>query len=267
MWKVWVSLGWINSSNFLVPPTMNLGGLDHIRGKGIHKHHIIDSDKLYTCHSHHWNDWTWCLSVLFRADVEAWHIINKVLILPQISSFPCNQLLTSFVWSLPLGNIYIPVRKQSFNRIIGYLLGCEQCRLALLLLLSDNVKCLTIRMKGLHQLKSSLSCCDSFSKCWREGILWWPLAHCCPRWWPKWLVVGLWIVISTIVVIVGYHAEIVIEFLVVVRLSASCGAGSKKRRRRSAAYSCHDLKRRQVICTKKLTLWLKGMWINVEERN
>jgi hypothetical protein len=41
---------------------------------------------------------------------------------------------------------------------------------------------------------------------------------------------------------VGYRAEIVIEILVVDRLSASAGAG-RKRRRRSAAPSCHDLKR------------------------
>jgi len=50
-------------------------------------------------------------------------------------------------------------------------------------------------------------------------------------------------------VIVGYRAEIVVEILVVDRSSASPGAG-RKRKRRSAAPSCHDLKRRQVISTK-----------------
>jgi len=50
-------------------------------------------------------------------------------------------------------------------------------------------------------------------------------------------------------VIVGNRAEIVIEILVVDRLSAFPGAG-RKRRRRSAAPSCHDLKRRRVISTK-----------------
>jgi len=51
------------------------------------------------------------------------------------------------------------------------------------------------------------------------------------------------------IVIVGYRAEIVIEILVVDRSSASPGAG-RKRRRRSAAPSCHDLKRRRVISMK-----------------
>jgi len=52
-----------------------------------------------------------------------------------------------------------------------------------------------------------------------------------------------------IIVNVGYRAEIVIEIVVVDRSAASPGAG-RKRRRRSAAPSCHDLKRRRVICTK-----------------
>jgi len=51
------------------------------------------------------------------------------------------------------------------------------------------------------------------------------------------------------IVIVMYRAEIVIEILVVDRSSASPGAG-RKRRRRSVAPSCHDLKRQQVISTK-----------------
>jgi len=52
-----------------------------------------------------------------------------------------------------------------------------------------------------------------------------------------------------IIVIVGYRAGIVIEILVVDRSSASPGAG-RKRRRRSVAPSCHDIKRRRVISTK-----------------
>jgi len=38
------------------------------------------------------------------------------------------------------------------------------------------------------------------------------------------------IVISTIIVIVGYHAEIIIEILIVDRSSASPGAGRNRRR-------------------------------------
>jgi len=56
-------------------------------------------------------------------------------------------------------------------------------------------------------------------------------------------------VISTIIVIVGYQVEIVIEILIVDRLSAPAGAG-RKRRRRSAAPSCHDVERWRVMSTK-----------------
>jgi hypothetical protein len=48
------------------------------------------------------------------------------------------------------------------------------------------------------------------------------------------------------IVIVGYLAEIVIEIFVVDRSSASPGAG-RKRKRRCAAPSCHELKRWRVI--------------------
>jgi len=44
------------------------------------------------------------------------------------------------------------------------------------------------------------------------------------------------------IIIVVYHAEIVIELNVVDRLSPSPGAGRKRRRRRSAAPSGHDEK-------------------------
>jgi len=54
-----------------------------------------------------------------------------------------------------------------------------------------------------------------------------------------------------IIVIVGYRAGIVIKILVMDRLSASPGAGWKRRKRRSAVASFHDLKKRQVISMKK----------------
>jgi len=49
-----------------------------------------------------------------------------------------------------------------------------------------------------------------------------------------------------------YHPEIVIEIIIVDRSSGSPSPGRKSRRRRSAASSGHDLKRRRVISTKKL---------------
>jgi len=51
------------------------------------------------------------------------------------------------------------------------------------------------------------------------------------------------------IVIVEYSAEIVIQILVLDRSSASLGAG-RKRRRRCAAPSCHDLRSQRVISTK-----------------
>jgi len=52
--------------------------------------------------------------------------------------------------------------------------------------------------------------------------------------------------------VVGYRARIVIEILIVDRLSASPGVGMKTRRRRRVAPSHHDLKRRRVIMMTKL---------------
>jgi len=50
-----------------------------------------------------------------------------------------------------------------------------------------------------------------------------------------------------IVVIVGYCDDIVIEILIFDRSSASPGAGRQRRRRRSPAPLCHDLKTQRVI--------------------
>ena len=82
-----------------------MGGLDRIRGKGIHKYRIIDSYRIHTCHDHCWNASKGCLGVVFCPNDEACHVVNKGLISPQISSFPCDQLLTGFIWILPLANI------------------------------------------------------------------------------------------------------------------------------------------------------------------
>ena len=50
------------------------------------------------------------------------------------------------------------------------------------------------------------------------------------------------LLMSTIIVIVRYHAEIVLEILVMDRSSAASGTG-RKMRRRSTAPACHDLQR------------------------
>jgi hypothetical protein len=77
---------------------------------------------------------------------EACPVVNKGLISAQISSFPCNQLHTGFVWILPLVNTYIRRRIQSFQHLMGYLLGCQQQRLVLIVLLWDNIDLPTLRM-------------------------------------------------------------------------------------------------------------------------
>jgi len=196
---------------------MNLGGLHHTHGKGIHKHRIMDSYRLPTCHDHRWNTWKGYLGVVFCADDEACHVVNKGRTSPLISSFSCNKLLTGFVWILPRVNIDNSGRIQSFKRLIGYLLGCQQRRLAFIHLLRFNIDLPMVRLYGLLRRGSELSCCDLFSNCWCEGIFWWPPAHCSSAWSPNRLVVGFWNVISTIIVIFGYRAEIVIEIVIVDR--------------------------------------------------
>jgi len=138
-WRTWVSPHWINPGDFLIPRTMNLGGLHRIRSKGIHKHCIIDCYRLHMCHDHHQNTRKGCQGIVFCADDEAYHVVNNGLISPPISSISCNQLLTCVVSILSLLNIYISDRIQSFNRLIRYLLGCQQRRLTSILLLWDNI--------------------------------------------------------------------------------------------------------------------------------
>ena len=77
------------------------------------------------------------------------------------------------------------------------------------------------------------------------------------------LVISFWIVIYIIILIVGYLAEIVIEIIVVDWLSASPGAGKMLNERRTVEPLCHDLKRRRVISTEKLTEWLNERWLTV----
>jgi len=116
--RVWVSLGWFNPGNFLIPPSTNLDGLHRIHGNGIHKHHVIDSYRLHRCHDYRQNTWKSWLGIVFCADNEACHCAKEGFILPQISSFPCNPLLTRLIWILPLVNIYISGRFQSFKHLI-----------------------------------------------------------------------------------------------------------------------------------------------------
>jgi len=118
---------------------MNLGGLHCICVKVIHKDRIIDSYRRHTCRDQRWMAWKSCLGVVFGAKDEACHVVNTGLILQQVSSFPCNQLLTSFFWILPAGNVYISRRIQLFTHLIKYLVGCQWCRIVFILLLRDNI--------------------------------------------------------------------------------------------------------------------------------
>jgi len=146
-WRVWISLGWINPGDFLIPPTWNLGGLHCIHGQGIHKHHMIDSCRLHRCHDHDQNAWKGCSGVEFCANNEACQVVNKGLISPQISSFSCNQLLTGFVWIVPLVARYISRHIESFKCLIGCVLGCQRHRLGLILLLfGDNLNLPILKM-------------------------------------------------------------------------------------------------------------------------
>jgi len=110
MWRVWASQGWIDPGNFLIPPTSNLGGSHCIRGKVIHKHSLIDGDWIHMCHDHPRNACKSFLGVQLFADNQAFYIVYKELISPQISIFPCDQMLTSVISILPLVNIYISRR-------------------------------------------------------------------------------------------------------------------------------------------------------------
>jgi hypothetical protein len=56
--------------------------------------------------------------------------------------------------------------------------------------------------------------------------------------------VGFWMVITIMIVIIEYHADMNIDIFIVDRWSASSGTGRKRSRRKSAAPSCHDFKMR-----------------------
>jgi len=57
---------------------------------------------------------------------------------------------------------------------------------------------------------------------------------------------------STIIILGGDCKEIIIEILIMDRSSATSGAGSRMRRRRSEVPSCYDLQRRLVRSRKQL---------------
>jgi len=146
MWRVWVSLGWINPGNFLLPPTMNLGSLQTVHGKGIHNHHIIDGYRLDTCQDYCRNIWKGSLGIVLCADDEACHVINPGLISQQNSSILCNQWPTYFIWILPLVNIQNSGWIQLWKHSIRPLLGCQHCMLLFILLFRDRTDLPTLGM-------------------------------------------------------------------------------------------------------------------------
>jgi len=161
-WRVWVSQCWINPGNIHIPPTINLGSLQCMCGKGNHKYRINDSDRLHMFHDNRRNVWKSCHGVVYYTNNNACHIVNTWLILPQISRFACNQSLIGFVWILQLIHIYIRGQIQSLKGVFGYVLGCQPCMPAFVLLLGDNTYLLTLRMLWLLLCRSRLSCCGSF---------------------------------------------------------------------------------------------------------
>ena len=54
-WRVSNSLGWINPGDFLIPPTMHLGRLHCICGKGIHNQYLIACYRLQQCYDYERN--------------------------------------------------------------------------------------------------------------------------------------------------------------------------------------------------------------------
>jgi len=74
---VWVSLGWINPGNILIPPTMNLGNLNRICSKGIQNHCIKDSYRSHMCPEYCQNALKNCLGNVFCANNKACHIVRR----------------------------------------------------------------------------------------------------------------------------------------------------------------------------------------------
>jgi len=143
MWRVWLSPDSINSGDFRIPPTMNMGGIHHIPWKGIPNHRIIDSYRLHTCREHfqHAGRIVWALdSALKMRPVTSSTSRSES---PLISIFPCNQLLSGFIWIIPLDSIYIFGLIQLFTPWVRLFLECQQCRVQLMLHLRDKKDHLT----------------------------------------------------------------------------------------------------------------------------
>jgi len=154
MWRVCVSLGCINSGGFLMPPRTRLGHLQYFCGNAMHKHCIFSTYSLHTCHDHCWNAWKSCLGIVFCAHHEACHVFNKELISPLISSFPCNQLITGYVWIHSILDTYMCGRIQSSEPFIESRVGWQGRRVLFILSLRWNSDCPTRSMYGLHLCRS-----------------------------------------------------------------------------------------------------------------
>jgi len=190
---VWVSLGLINLGNFHIPPAINLGSLHRICGKGIHIHQIMDSYRRHMCHDHRRNSGNRWLGIGICSDDEAFDIISKGHISPHITSFPCNELRTSFICIRVVVNLFISRRLLSLKCLIGYLLRCSLRRLGFILLRRQNIDLLTIRMKGLRWHLEFIQCPWLILQLLTCRILWWPLTYRFPGWLLKKLVIRVWI--------------------------------------------------------------------------
>ena len=219
--------------------------------------------RLHMCHEHRLNAWKSCQGVVFCANTDACHIVNEWLILRQISSCPWNNLLIGLVWIPPLVTIYVDGPIQLCTYLIEYLLGCLLCTPGFILLLRDTIDLPPLRMSWWCPHRRWLSCRDTISNCWHEWISCWSLAHCIPAWSLNRLIIGFWIVSSTILEIVQYQAEIDVQIHILSTSSASPGVGRMRKGRRSVGPLCHDSTWWPVTSARQLQEWPKEMWMDV----
>jgi len=172
---------------------------------------------------------------------------------------------------------YSPALFESFLWSM-YTVACEFNRLNALLnpFLDTNGTCLhsisppwediylpMLRMCGLHGCRSWPSCHDSCSWCEFDKIFRWLLTNWIPGWSPKRLFMGVWIVFSTIILIVKWQSEVIIQIVVIDRSSPSLTAWRERSRRTSVLPLRNYLKRRQIKSMGKWKEWLQEMGMNV----
>jgi len=168
IWKVRVSLGWNHHGNFLMPPTMNLGGLHRIGGDGIHTLRIIDRCGRQSFHYHCRVTRNSCVGIVICANDKACHVVNEGSLSPQMFSFPWNQWLSGFIWILSIVNSYICRRIESFKCCIEYLVTSKQQGIAFIIPTREEINLLIHTMYRSRRHRKWLHRHNSLPRCWRE---------------------------------------------------------------------------------------------------